>query len=146
MTSTTAQPPDAAAGGHATGTLSIAEVAALTGLSKDTLRYYEKAGLIEAVVRSSGGQRRYVSGDLDWLAFLLRLRATGMSIADMRRFAELRRSGDASVPARLELLTRHHDDVRAHLASLQGHLDALSSKITHYRRLLDQAQPGQGRP
>ncbi len=54
--------------------LPIAEVARRTGLSKDTLRYYEKAGLIEAVKRSSGGQRRYAANDLDWLTFLLRLR------------------------------------------------------------------------
>src|SRR5690348_8852888 len=110
MTSPKAHHPDAGPGGHPAGSLSIAEVATLTGLSKDTLRYYEKARLIEAVVRSSGGQRRYAASDLDWLAFLLRLRATGMSIADMRRFADLRRDGDASVPSRLELLTRHRDD------------------------------------
>jgi len=67
--------------------LAIAEVVERTGLSRDTLRYYEKAGLIDAVDRSRGGQRRYVSGDLAWLEFLLRLRATGMSIADMQRFA-----------------------------------------------------------
>jgi hypothetical protein len=71
--------------------LPIAEVVERTGLSRDTLRYYEKAGLIDAVDRSSGGQRRYASADLAWLEFLLRLRATGMSIADMQRFAELRR-------------------------------------------------------
>ena len=47
------------------------------------------------MVRSAGGQRRYAASDLDWLAFLLRLRATGMSIADMRHFTDLRRSGDA---------------------------------------------------
>jgi DNA-binding transcriptional MerR regulator len=120
-------------------------VAQLTGLSKDTLRYYEKAGLIEAVGRSSGGQRRYAASDLDWLAFLLRLRATGMPIADMRRFAELRRAGDAGVPDRLELLTRHRDDVEGHIASLQGHLIALEAKINHYQRLLGQ-QPETSQP
>jgi DNA-binding transcriptional MerR regulator len=104
--------------------LSIAEVARRTGLSKDTLRYYEKAHLIEAVGRSTGGQRRYAVADLDWLAFLLRLRTTGMSIADMQRFAELRRSGTASVAARLELLTTHRDDVRRHIADLGAHLRA----------------------
>lgn len=67
--------------------LSIAEVAERTGRSKDTLRYYEMAGLVQAVGRSSGGQRRYGATDLDWLAFLLRLRATGMSITDMQQFA-----------------------------------------------------------
>ena len=115
-----------------------------TGLSKDTLRYYEKAGLIQAVDRSSGGQRRYAASDLDWLAFLLRLRATGMPIADMRRFADLRRAGDASLSDRLELLSAHHDEVQRHIATLQGHLEALSAKIGHYGRLLS-PQPGTGR-
>ena len=87
--------------------LPIAEVVERTGLSRDTLRYYEKAGLIDAVDRSSGGQRRYASADLAWLEFLLRLRATGMSIADMQRFAELRRGGDRTIADRLTLLWEH---------------------------------------
>lgn len=118
--------------------LPIAEVAERTGLSRDTLRYYEKAGLIKAVGRASGGQRRYAATDLDWLAFLLRLRATGMSITDMQQFAELRRAGETSVPERVERLTRHREDVERHIAALQGHLGALQAKIDHYQRLLDQ--------
>lgn len=115
----------------------IAEVAERTGLSKDTLRYYEKAGLIEAVDRSAGGQRRYATGDLDWLAFLLRLRATGMSIADMQHFAELRRAGAASVADRLDLLTAHRDSVERHITALQEHLQTLDAKLTYYKDLLD---------
>jgi len=121
--------------------LSIAKVAERTGLSKDALRYYEKAGLIEAVGRSSGGQRRYAATDLDWLAFLLRLRATGMSITDMQHFAELRRAGETSMPERLERLTRHGESVEKHIAALQGHLKALQAKADHYQWLLEQ-QPG----
>lgn len=118
--------------------LPIAEVARRTGLSKDTLRYYEKAHLIEAVERSTGGQRRYAITDLDWLAFLLRLRATGMSISEMQRFAELRRAGISSVADRLDLLTAHRDDVQRHIADLRRHLLALETKIAHYQGLLDQ--------
>jgi DNA-binding transcriptional MerR regulator len=136
MTSMRAEPPDAEPGAGASRNLPIAEVARRTGLSKDTLRYYEKAGLVQAIGRSSGGQRRYAAGDLDWLAFLLRLRATGMSIADMRRFAELRRAGNVSVPDRIDLLAAHRDQVERHIASLRGHLDALEAKIDHYQRLL----------
>jgi DNA-binding transcriptional MerR regulator len=67
--------------------LTIAQVSEITRLSADTLRYYEKAGLIERVGRTTGNQRRYASADLAWLEFLLRLRETGMSIDDMKRFA-----------------------------------------------------------
>lgn len=90
-----------------TETLTTTEVAATTGLSADTLRYYEKAGLIDPIGRSAGGQRRYAGTSLNWIAFLMRLRRTGMSIADMQRFAELRRGGEATVAARLELLRTH---------------------------------------
>ena len=77
--------------------LTITEVSEQTGLSQDTLRYYEKAGLIEHVDRTSGNHRCYAPNDLDWIAFLLRLRETGMSIGNMQRFAQLRSSGSASV-------------------------------------------------
>jgi DNA-binding transcriptional MerR regulator len=123
--------------------LPIGQVAERTGLSKDTLRYYEKAGLIEAIDRSPGGRRRYAVADLDWLAFLLRLRATGMSIADMQRFAELRRAGAASVAARQALLEAHREDLERHITTLQEHLAALSDKIDHYRELSGERIAGQ---
>ena len=84
--------------------LSISEVSARTSLSADTLRYYEKAGLLFPVDRSSSGQRRYVAHDLEWIACLMRLLETGMSIADMQRYAELRARGDVSLAERLALL------------------------------------------
>jgi 4-carboxymuconolactone decarboxylase len=74
--------------------LTIAEVAAVSGLSAQTLRYYERIGLLDPAARVHGGQRRYSAIDLAWLAFLQRLRATGMPIRDMQRFAKLRRQGD----------------------------------------------------
>lgn len=143
MTSSAARSSEPPAATHRG--LPIAEVAQRTGLSKDTLRYYEKAGLVEAVERSSGGQRRYATADLEWLAFLLRLRATGMPIADMQRFAELRKQGDASIAERLALLSRHHDDVTRRIAALQGHLQALDTKIDHYQDLLNE-QTGMDTP
>lgn len=118
-------------------TLPIAEVARRTGLSADTLRYYEKAGLIDSVRRTAGGVRRYAAADMDWLAFLLRLRDTGMSIADMQRFAVLRREGDTSVAERLALLREHRDGVDRRIRSLQENNRALDNKIAHYEKLLE---------
>ncbi|MCZ2805744.1 MerR family transcriptional regulator [Modestobacter sp. VKM Ac-2983] len=122
--------------------LPIAAVAQQTGLSAHALRYYEKAGLVESVGRNSGGQRRYAATDLDWLSFLLRLRATGMSIADMQRFAQLRRSGPSTVAQRLELLREHAEAVQAHIDELQANLGHLDTKIDHYQGLLDNAVHG----
>ena len=116
--------------------LSVAEMAAVTGVSAYTLRYYERAGLIQPVPRSSGNQRRYQPGDVEWVRFLLRLRETGMPIAQMRQYAALRAEGDTSLRARLELLTEHHERLRAQLTALRGHERALRAKVDTYRQML----------
>ncbi|MEU6481867.1 MerR family transcriptional regulator [Streptomyces sp. NPDC047017] len=125
-------------------TLTIAQVAERTGLTHDTLRYYEKAGLIERVGRTTGNQRRYQTADLAWLEFLLRLRETGMSIADMQRFARLRARGDATVPDRLAMLREHRAELARRMRALRRSAGALDDKIDHYERLLDETdeQPG----
>jgi DNA-binding transcriptional MerR regulator len=110
-------------------------VAALAGLSAHTLRYYERIGLLDPVARVHGGQRRYGADDLAWLAFLQRLRATGMPIRDMQRFAELRRHGDATIAERRALLDAHRDEVLERIAELQRDLRAVTDKITHYQTL-----------
>ncbi|WP_188197360.1 MerR family transcriptional regulator [Nonomuraea sp. SYSU D8015] len=118
-------------------TLTIAEAADRTGLSPDTLRYYEKAGLVSPAGRSAGGQRRYATADLAWIDFLLRLRDTGMSIADMQQFAELRRQGNATVADRLALLRHHRAHLDDRIRRLQTNGQALDDKIRHYERLLE---------
>jgi DNA-binding transcriptional MerR regulator len=115
--------------------LTIAEVAASTGLSAHTLRYYERIGLLDPVARVTGNQRRYDTEDLAWLAFLQRLRATGMPIRDMQRFAELRRAGPNTMAARRALLENHRDEVLERIAELQRDLAALTDKISHYEAL-----------
>jgi len=119
-------------------TLTIAQVAERTGLSLDTLRYYERAGLIERVGRTTGNQRRYAAADLAWLEFLLRLRETGMSISDMQHYAQLRAVGDATVADRLAMLREHRRDLTERIRSLQRNATALDNKINHYEELLDQ--------
>ncbi|WP_043681851.1 MerR family transcriptional regulator [Streptomyces xylophagus] len=129
-------------------TLTIAQVAERTGLSHDTLRYYEKAGLIERVGRSTGNQRRYQAADLAWLEFLLRLRGTGMSIADMQRFAALRAAGNVTVADRLAMLREHRAELAERIRALRRNASVLDDKIDHYQRLLldeheiEHEQPG----
>ena len=117
-------------------TLTIAQVAERTGLSHDTLRYYEKAGLIERVGRTTGNQRRYQAADLAWLEFLLRLRETGMSIADMQRFAALRAAGDVTVADRLAMLRAHRAELADRIRALRRNATVLDNKIDHYEQLL----------
>ncbi|MYR57615.1 MerR family transcriptional regulator [Streptomyces sp. SID625] len=123
-------------------TLTIAQVAERTGLSHDTLRYYERAGLIERVGRTTGNQRRYEAADLAWLEFLLRLRETGMSIADMQRFATLRAQGDATVPERLAMLREHRAGLADRIRALRRNAHTLDDKIDHYERLLHERRTG----
>lgn len=122
--------------------LTIQEVAEYSGLSVHTLRYYEKIGLLDPVGRASSGHRRYDASDLNWLAFLMRLRTTGMSIQQMLDFAALRRQGPGSVPQRLALLEEHRQQVRAHIQELEGHLEVIEKKISlHRQELCTQAEP-----
>lgn len=119
--------------------LTIAEAAARLGLSTDTLRYYEKGGLLlRQVQRSASGHRRYGADDLRWLALLNRLRATGMAIRDVRRYAELVRSGAGNEGDRLALLQEHRRIVLARLAQVQDHLGAIDHKIGVYTEVLEQ--------
>ncbi|GII55643.1 hypothetical protein Pth03_40320 [Planotetraspora thailandica] len=120
-------------------TLAISEVATLTGLSQDTLRYYEKSGLISPVGRSAGGQRRYSRADISWIELLLRLRDTGMSVADMQRFAEMHHHGDTTIPERLDLLRRHRDRLAERIRGLQLNGQALDAKIAYYEDFLEES-------
>ncbi|APE21454.1 MULTISPECIES: MerR family transcriptional regulator [Streptomyces] len=110
----------------------ISEVSALTGLSAHTLRWYERIGLMPHVDRSHTGQRRFTEQDLHWLAFVGKLRLTGMPVADMVRYAELVREGDHTRDARRELLEATRRDVLSRITELQDTLAVLDIKISHY--------------
>jgi DNA-binding transcriptional MerR regulator len=112
--------------------LTIGQVAAASGVSTHTLRYYEQAGLIQSVGRSAAGHRLYSPADLDWLQFVMRLKATGMPIAGMQAFAALRAQGEATIAARREMLALHRDAVLEQIAQLQTNLEAIVDKIAHY--------------
>lgn len=110
----------------------ISEVEARTGLTQHTLRWYERIGLMPHVDRSHSGQRRFTDEDLGWLGFVGKLRATGMSVADMVRYAELVREGEHTVGERRELLERTRREVRARMEELTDALAVLDYKIAMY--------------
>ncbi|MGW0391661.1 MerR family transcriptional regulator [Streptomyces sp. NPDC003042] len=112
----------------------ISEVEARTGLTQHTLRWYERIGLMPHVDRSHSGQRRFSDRDLNWLSFVGKLRATGMSVADMVRYAELVREGEHTVEQRRELLERTRSEVRARMAELTDALAVLDFKIEMYEQ------------
>jgi DNA-binding transcriptional MerR regulator len=114
--------------------MSIAEAARRTGVSVHTLRYYERAGLvITAVDRTAGGRRRYDEDDLKWISVCTKLRATGMPIKTIRRYAELVSAGPGNEHERLALLESHRADVTAKLEETRENLMLIDRKIDVYR-------------
>ena len=113
--------------------LTIAEAAEVSGVSAHTLRYYQRAGLIGDVDRAASGHRRYGDEDLAWIHTIQCLRATGMPIRAIRRYAELARSGEGNWEERLALLEEHRAAVQVQLDEVQGHLAFIDRKITTYK-------------
>ena len=117
--------------------LSIGDTAVELGLPIDTLRYYDRAGLLlDPTPRDAGGRRRYGSADLAWIAGLVMLRETGMSIADIRVIAELSRTPGTEAE-RLVLFHAHRRHVLEEIARTQRHLAAIDKKIAAYEAVVE---------
>lgn len=116
-------------------TYSIAQAATRSGLSIDTLRYYERIGLVEPPARDAGGRRTYTDEDLGWLYFLTRLRTTGMPIRMMREYAQLRHLGDGTSARRRQILVEHRAEVRERITELQSCVEVLDYKIQNYEQI-----------
>ena len=121
-------------------TSTITEVAERTGLSKDTLRWYESEGLIPRVRRDASGYRSYDEAAVRIIELVIRLRRTGMPVRDAKAFVALTQQGAATHGRRLALLREHHRRVLAHLAEVTGDLHAIESKIDHYSDLIAQGR------
>lgn len=115
--------------------MQIGELSRRSGLSVDTLRYYEKIGLIEPPARDGGGRRDYDPDILRWIDFLGRLKATGMGIGERVRYAELRREGAGSLTERREILEAHRQAIAERIEALQQSLDLMDDKIDLYGRM-----------
>lgn len=121
-------------------TLTIKQAAEATGLSVHTLRYYEDLGLIHPIDRAGNSHRRYSQDDIGWIQFLLKLRATGMSLQDMQIYSELQRQGDATLPQRVEMLKACEQKVEQRIADLNEHLGLIRYKINLYSNLVANEQ------
>jgi DNA-binding transcriptional MerR regulator len=117
---------------HELARYTIAEAAASTGTTVDTLRYYERVGVLPPVARDVGGQRTYTDEDLGRIMFVRRLRATGMPMRTLVEYAELARRGDETVTQRRRLLRAHRDAVAAAIEELTTALGVLDRKLAHY--------------
>lgn len=114
--------------------LHIGTLALRTGRSVHTIRWYEAQGLIPGVARDAGGRRLYTEQHVGWLLLMERLRATGMSIAEMRRYTALVQQGKATLAQRNELLRTHRARVLAMIEQWTESLALLDAKIDFYDR------------
>ena len=116
--------------------MQIREASDTSGLSIDTIRFYEKSGMLPPVQRDGRGWRRFDPSTIEWLLNLERLRATGMPMADMKRFAELVHERDpedhAAAMERLDILTRHRETLKQRQTELDECAAYLEKKIRVY--------------
>lgn len=122
-------------------TYTPAEAAQQSGFSLDTLRYYEREGILTGVARSVGGHRVYTEDNLGTLAFLRCLRDTGMPIELLRRYGHLC-TDESSLPDRIALLEEHAASVQQRLDELRSQQDRLSAKIAWYREERERRDAG----
>ena len=112
--------------------MKIAEVSKRYGVSTDTLRYYERIGLLRHVPRNRGGIRDYDEASCNAVEFVKCMRDAGMSIESLVEYMELIEQGDETRAARKELLARQSIAIRERIADLERALERLEYKIDHY--------------
>ena len=125
--------------------LTISEAARRTGLSVDTLRYYEREGLTPRIGRRSG-QRRYAPSDLDWIAFVARMRECGLPIAQLRELTRLAARGDSTLPERRAIVAARRPSIERDIARLAETLALVDEKLAFYDRALARLDTSNRRP
>ena len=114
--------------------MTIAEVSQKYGISADTLRYYERIGLIPPVPRNRSGIRDYDEASCGWIELMKCMRAAGVQIEALIEYVALYRQGDATIDARKRLLMEQREQLIARMADMQQSLDRLNDKIEHYEQ------------
>ena len=117
------------------GFMYIKEFSAQTGLSADTLRYYEKEGLL-LPERDSNGYRVYGARDAEWTGFILRLKEMGVPLARIKEYARLRHLGESTIPERFAILQAHKETLAAQQRQLADHQEFLERKLDVYRKAM----------
>lgn len=116
--------------------MTIAEVAKKFDLTADTLRYYERIGLIPGVNRTSGGIRDYQEEDFRWIEFIKCMRGAGLPVETLIEYVRLFQMGDGTAEARKSLLIEQRDALAARVAEMQATLERLNKKIERYEKTL----------
>ena len=112
--------------------MTIKEVSEKYGISSDTLRYYERVGMIPPVERTEGGIRNYGEDDIKWVELVLCMRSAGLPIEAIIEYVRLSRLGDSTFKARLELLSEQREALISQKEKIEEMLSRLNYKISKY--------------
>jgi len=122
--------------------VTIAEVSEKFGISPDTLRYYERIGLIPPVNRNKSGIRDYTEEDCRWVEFIKCMRGAGLPIEALIEYVTLFQQGDETVEARKELLIDQRNELSARMEDMKKTLERLNSKIVRYEQTVVEKEKG----
>lgn len=116
--------------------MTIAEVSEKFDVSQDTLRYYERIGLIPRVNRNKSGIRDYTEEDCKWVEFIKCMRSAGLTIEVLIEYVGMFQQGDATIEARKELLTEQRKQLIARMEDMKKSLERLNYKIEQYENVV----------
>ena len=116
--------------------MTIKEVAEKYDISADTLRYYERVGMIPKVTRRPNGIRDYQESDLGWVELAICMRSAGLPIEVMIEYVKLYKEGDNTIPARLELL-QEQNVLKEQKAQIESTVERLAYKISKYEEAME---------
>ena len=120
--------------------MTIAEVSRAYGLTADTLRYYERGGLLPRVHRNQSGIRDYTEQDCGWVEFIKCMRGAGIQVEALIEYVELFQQGASTQEARKQILIEQREQLFARMQEMQQTLDRLDRKIEHYEKCMKQAE------
>ena len=118
----------------------ISEVSEQCDISADTLRYYERVGLLPPVNRSDSGIRDYSDLDVRRVEFIKCMRTAGLPVEVLIEYYRLVQQGDETMEDRKDILVEHRAEVKARMAELQKTLDLIDYKISFYENAVLKAE------
>ena len=117
--------------------MTVKEVSEKYNITQDTLRYYERIGMIPKVTRTSSGIRSYQKEDLEWVELAICMRSAGLPVEEMTQYVKLNQEGDTTIPDRLELLKKQREVLHEQRKQLDDTLERLNYKIERYEHAVD---------
>lgn len=114
----------------------VKEVAKIMNVSEHTVRYYDNEGLIPFVTRTQSNIRMFSDYDLSWFRTVHCLRATDLSINDIKKYIELCLKGNKTIPQRAKIIFNQEKNLQEHLKELQNQMEILQKKKKYYKNLL----------